>query len=326
MGIRYLNKYFVENCKECIQNKHMRDLYGKTIVVDISIYLYKYQMNNTLIENMYLMLSLFACHNITPIFIFDGKPPAEKRETLNKRYEDKLRAESECNELYKKMEDVVTYTERESMLETIQTLKRKCVFLKKQDILRVQELIASYGYAYYTAAGEADELCAAFVRHKKAWACLSEDMDMFVYGIPRVLRYISLMNNTLVLYETREILKQIGISTQDFMELCVMTGSDYTPETFTDVYTLFTMYKAYAASTYSNNLSFRKWLKTNAHTYSVTCMDDDTFWKIRDLFIRECDDNLEIIHKSQCHRRKPDTCSIQRILEDDGFVYPVACS
>ena len=69
MGIRYLNKYFVENCKECIQLMHMNELYGKTIVVDISIYLYKYQMSDSLIENMYLMLSLFECHDITPIFM-----------------------------------------------------------------------------------------------------------------------------------------------------------------------------------------------------------------------------------------------------------------
>ena len=49
MGIRYLNKYLVEHCQECIEKKHLKDLYGKTIVVDISIYLYKYLMSYNLV-------------------------------------------------------------------------------------------------------------------------------------------------------------------------------------------------------------------------------------------------------------------------------------
>ena len=99
MGIRYLNKYFVEHCKKCIKLTNFDELSGKTIVVDISIYLYKYQMSDALIENMYLMLSLFKCHNIIPIFIFDGKPPVEKRGVLNQRYQDKVTAETKCKEL-----------------------------------------------------------------------------------------------------------------------------------------------------------------------------------------------------------------------------------
>jgi flap endonuclease-1 len=185
-------------------------------------------MSDALIENMYLMLSLFKSHNIIPIFIFDGKPPVEKRDVLNQRYKDKVTAETKCKELYNQLENVNTNSERETILETIQTLKKKCVFLKRDDIQKVQTLITAYGYSYYVAAGEADELCALFVRYKKAWACLSEDMDMFVYGIPRVLRYISLLNRTVVLYDTYDILKSIDITIQNFIELCIMSGSDYT--------------------------------------------------------------------------------------------------
>jgi hypothetical protein len=57
----------------------MKELANKTIVIDISIYMYKYQTDGTLIENIYLMLSLFKHYRIIPIFIFDGKPPIEKR-------------------------------------------------------------------------------------------------------------------------------------------------------------------------------------------------------------------------------------------------------
>lgn len=323
MGIRYLNKYLVEHCQECIEKKHMKDLYGKTIVVDISIYLYKYLMSDTLVENMYLMLSLFDSHHITPIFIFDGKPPDEKKDVLNKRFGDKMKAEEECKKLKAKMDEVESEEEKSALLENIQSLKKKCVFLRKEDKQKVKELIHNYGYTYYTANGEADELCAAFVRSKKAWACLSEDMDMFVYGIPRVLRYISLLKNTFVFYDTHKILKRIGISSQDFMELCIMTGSDYASQDTTDIYTLFKIYHKYISSDLSKNLSFRKWLKENENKLDVKCMDDDTFSNVRNMFVRDCDQNNKIIKNCVCCRQSPNYDSIKKILEEDGFVYPI---
>ena len=34
-------------------------------------------------ENMYLMLSIFRYYNVIPIFVFDGKPPPEKKRVTN---------------------------------------------------------------------------------------------------------------------------------------------------------------------------------------------------------------------------------------------------
>ena len=84
MGIRYLNKLFREECKnkDAIKITHMSQLSGKKIAVDISIYLYKFVSDDQLIENMYLLLSIFRYYNIIPIFVFDGKPPAEKKRTM----------------------------------------------------------------------------------------------------------------------------------------------------------------------------------------------------------------------------------------------------
>ena len=88
MGIRNLNRYLRDNCPESIRCINISELSGKKIVVDISIYLYKYEAENALLENMYVMLSIFRYYNITPIFIFDGKPPIEKKELLIKRSEE----------------------------------------------------------------------------------------------------------------------------------------------------------------------------------------------------------------------------------------------
>lgn len=79
MGIRYLNRFLKDNASDAIKFISIAELSGKKIAVDISIYMYKYASDNNLIENMYLMLSVFRYYNVIPIFIFDGKPPAEKK-------------------------------------------------------------------------------------------------------------------------------------------------------------------------------------------------------------------------------------------------------
>ena len=83
MGIKNLNRFIRETCKQsknCIERVHLRGLMGKKIAIDISIYLYKY---SAIIENIYLMLSIFKHYGIIPIFIFDGKPPTEKKTLID---------------------------------------------------------------------------------------------------------------------------------------------------------------------------------------------------------------------------------------------------
>jgi 5'-3' exonuclease len=100
MGIRNLNKFLMEKCgRSNIRKTHLSELSGKTIAVDTSIYLYKFMADNTLVEHFYLMISLFRNYNIVPIFIFDGKPPKEKRELLLKRRQQRKESEEQYNKL-----------------------------------------------------------------------------------------------------------------------------------------------------------------------------------------------------------------------------------
>ena len=88
MGIKYLNNFLRTKCEDSIKSISISELSGKKIAIDISIYMYKYESNEALIKNMYIMLTVFRQHNIIPIFIFDGKPPTEKKALLQKRRED----------------------------------------------------------------------------------------------------------------------------------------------------------------------------------------------------------------------------------------------
>ena len=228
MGIKHLNRFLREEVQNSIKFISLVELSGKKIAVDISIYMYKYASEGCLLENMYLMLSTMRYYDIVPVFIFDGKPPPEKKGLLLKRKEDKQEAENEYNKLKKQLENKqIDDVEKQEVVTNMDILKKKFVYISKNDIEDVKNLIRAYGATYYDAPGEADELCALLVIKNKVWACLSEDMDMFVYGCSRVIRYLSLLNRTVVLYDTTDILNNLGITQKELREICVISGTDY---------------------------------------------------------------------------------------------------
>ncbi len=122
----------------------MSEMRNRTIVVDTNIYLYKFSMGNSLIENMYLMLSLFEQNNITPIFIFDGKTPSEKKKLIDKRYREKSTAEVEYEEMLIKLETQhLSPSKRKDMVTKLNILKRKCIHISRTEIEEVRSLITS---------------------------------------------------------------------------------------------------------------------------------------------------------------------------------------
>ena len=227
MGIRNLNRYLRNKCPNSIQCIHMSELKGKSVVIDISIYLYKYETENALLENMYVMLSIFMHYQITPIFIFDGKPPPEKKALLIKRKVDREEAQEEYEILQQQLDNKDGDEEKKEIVDAMNILKRQMVQINKEKIEKVKALIRAYGATYYDAPGEADELCALLVINKKVWACLSEDMDLFVYGCTRVLRYFSLLSHSAVIYSMDGILTDLNMTQTEFKEICVLSGTDY---------------------------------------------------------------------------------------------------
>lgn len=264
MGIRALNKFLQAKCKSSIKSIPLSELSGKKIAVDISIYLYKYISENALLENLYLMISIFRTNNITPIFIFDGKPPAEKNETIATRKKNKIDAREEYYRLKILIESMKTRTntdqdmgaeavvvagvvaattedaqkqkqnEINDISQTMEQLKKKFISIKYDDIQNVKTLLQAYGMTYFEAPGEADILCAKLVTNNLVYACLSEDTDMFVYGCGRVLRYLSLTLSNVVIYDLNHILKTLNISIDIFKKICILYGCDYSNESFVE--------------------------------------------------------------------------------------------
>jgi hypothetical protein len=229
MGIPNLNRYLQNNCAQSIQRVKLADLSGKRIAVDVSIYLYRFEADCLLLENMYLMLAIFAHYNIAPIFIFDGKAPPEKMELLIKRKEARDQAQEEYDAFKTELNDIslIDADKKQELVSKMEKLKPQMVKITADKIRIVKKLISAFGNIFCDAPGEADEMCAQLVLSGDAWACLSEDMDLFVYGATRVLRYFSLVAHTAVLYDTCDILLNLKMTQKEFREICVLSGTDY---------------------------------------------------------------------------------------------------
>lgn len=226
MGIKYLNKYLQTNCSNSITQISLCELKGKKIVIDTSIYLYRFLGENALLENFYLMISIFREYNIIPLFVFDGKPPKEKDDVLKLRKLGKKEAEDKYNELKNQMDEVNEH-DKKVIEESMLLLKKDFIRLHHTDIENVKSLIQAYGVSYIEAPGEADKLCAKLVCKRKAYACLSEDMDLFVYGCPYVLRYLSLLKKKVVMYNLNGMLSDMNMTFNEFQSICIVSGTDY---------------------------------------------------------------------------------------------------
>ena len=278
MGIRMLNKFLQDKCKTSISFINLSELSGKRIAVDISIYLYKFLSENALLENLYLMISIFREHKITPIFVFDGKPPVEKNDTIAFRKKTKMNAREEYYRLKQILHDIesdaailsesegnsdsnsnsnrtIVEVDEETSVSIpsnsvdirmmMNKLKKKFVILKSVHIQDAKTLLQAYGMTYIESPGEADILCAKLVSKNIVYACLSEDTDMFVYGCSRVLRYLSLTSSTTIIYDFQEIIKTLDMTPYEFRQLCIMYGCDYLPKNENQNYKNMTIFNSY---------------------------------------------------------------------------------
>lgn len=324
MGIRHLNRFLREQCKDEIHVTPLSELSGKKIAIDISIYMYKFASDGVLLENMYLMLGMFRYYNIIPVFIFDGKPPAEKMELLQKRREDKMDARNNYDKLSEslKLNPDMDTSERQEIANTMDMLKRTFIYISKQQIQNVKELIRAYGATYYDAPGEADELCALLVVKKKVWACMSEDMDMFVYGCPRIIKYLSLLNHTVVLYDLVEILNKLGITQPQLREICVLSGTDYNMSSDKCAPTLHTTlkwFKKYSKDIGESDSGFYVWLLQNTKYIK----DYELLQKINGMFdlTTSSHDNIKVFENIKIMNSNISSDSICEILKEDGFFF-----
>ena len=170
MGIHQLN-YFIRNkCNKAIDIVLLKHLSGKIIVIDTSIYMYKYAKEGNLIEGIFKMISTLLYYNITPVFVFDGKPPIEKEKIIAQRRRKKKEAEYKYNELKENLIHSGKTTYYIENNKQLQHYKKAFTRLHRNEIKDIKEMMMLFGVEYYDAENEADKLCVSLVLSGYAWA------------------------------------------------------------------------------------------------------------------------------------------------------------
>ena len=298
----------------------LSDLKNRTLVIDTSIYLYKYKTGDKLMENFYLLVAKLLYYEITPIFVFDGKPPPEKMDEIWNRYNNKKVAEAEYKLLAEKMKLEDCQNNREEIHAEMVELKRRFIRITNDDIKKVKSLLDAFGVTHYASEGEADVMCAQLVKSDRAWGCISDDTDMFLYGCRRVYRHLSILNDTVIYYDYSSILKRLRMTSEMFREVMVMLGTDYNNQCDINmtVGEIVNNFNAFVDAFANNGISFHDWLLQENRCTRETY---DKVRKVYQMF------DLSNLSEPNGQVSKPNlktitnTAELRNIMKSEGFCF-----
>jgi 5'-3' exonuclease len=176
--------------------------------------------------------------------------------------------------------------------------------------------MSAYGASYCDAEGEADKLCVYMVKTELAWACLSDDMDMFVYGCPRVLRHASLLKHNVILYDLNIILNELNMTMSEFRQITVISGTDYNINQTTSLHETMKWFQQYKKDCISDgDHSFYNWLlkfTKYVRNYDDLIIVDNMF---------NIDENDSDLASYEVKSFTMNNKALQSILATDGFIF-----
>lgn len=213
MGIKGISKLIREYGKDI----SMSDLQNKRIAIDTSIYLYKFKYNTNgydFIKRFISQICLFKTNNITPIYIFDGKPPVEKMVTLNKRKDIK--------------EKNILNAENEIDVEIKKSIEKNIINITKEDTYNLKKLFDHCNISYVTPDTEGEKYCSYLNKIGEVDVVMSNDFDSLTFGCANLITCSGDFNYKE--YSLNDILKGLSISIDDYIELCIACGTDYYPQ------------------------------------------------------------------------------------------------
>ena len=277
MGIKHLNRFLHKHCSaNAIKHTNISIFQNKTLVIDTSIFMYKFlttaKTQQGIIEMFQRMVEMFQKYNITPVFIFDGKPPEEKTKLLKERYWKRVLASRKVEELKRLLESAAdadadtpeTIHDYQAIKQEMEIAETDALRLRKVDILAIKTFIRSLNLRLVEAEEEADELCVKQVKSKDAHAVISDDMDMLVHGCTETIRNLNVNTGECTAYYLNIILYELDMTIQQFREIVVLSGTDYcaNPENC-DLYKtlkLYTNYKRFLKSNKWRTIGFLEYV------------------------------------------------------------------
>ncbi|XP_075044049.1 flap endonuclease 1 isoform X1 [Mixophyes fleayi] len=234
MGIQGLAKLIADVAPGAIKDNDIKSYFGRKVAVDASMCIYQFliavRQDGNVLQNedgettshlmgMFYRTIRMVEHGIKPVYVFDGKPPQLKFGELAKRSERRAEAEKQLEAAQEAGE-----------VENIEKFNKRLVKVTKQHNEECKKLLGLMGIPYVEAPCEAEATCAALVKAGKVYAAATEDMDALTFGTPLLLRHLTASEAKklpIQEFHLSRALEEIGITQEQFIDLCILLGSDY---------------------------------------------------------------------------------------------------
>lgn len=222
MGIRGLSTFLDRN--RCgMSDIHLSNMRGSTVAVDFSNVLYRflYRDAKTYLMEFINFIHKFQRYGINLIFVFDGRPTAEKEYELSHRraYREKIN---------KKIDELSNDSNGKDNTEIIKHLEKKTHRIENSYLFECKQLFNILGIPYICVDNlEADAVFTYLLKNHYADACFSADTDLLAYGCHTILRELDYRNDTVECINYDNLINELGISSEQFLHTCILSGTTY---------------------------------------------------------------------------------------------------
>ena len=220
------------------------DLAGRTIAVDAYNTIYQFltiirgpdgtplmdrrgMVTSHLSGLFYRNISLFE-HRITPVYVFDGMPPALKQRTIEARMRHRKEAAEEWKAALEK-----------GMLKEARVHAVASTKINREIVASAKELLGHMGIAWIQAPSEGEAQAARMNREGLVYAAGSQDYDLFLFGADTVVRNLTITGRRKLprkdVYvdinpervELKKLLGSLGLHQKQLIWLGMLMGTDF---------------------------------------------------------------------------------------------------
>lgn len=228
------------------QRIDISDLKGKRVAIDAYNALYQFlsiirQRDGTPLKNskgevsshlsglFYRTVNLIE-QGIRPIYVFDGKPPELKFQTIEKRREVKEEAREKYIDAKARgdIKDAKKYSQMTSSL-------------RGDMINSSKDLLGSMGIPFIESPSEGEAQAAYLALRGDADLSASQDYDSILFGAPILVRNLTITGRRKIpgkdifvdvvpeTIQSKDVLSSLELSREELIQVAILIGTDYNP-------------------------------------------------------------------------------------------------
>lgn len=239
MGIRGLAGFLRWRLPQIRRNVQWAGHIGERWGIDCSCLLFR--ARGAGLSQLTVIASLIVrmrSSGIVPVVVFDGRPPAAKASVIEQRREIREEVKRELVAVQEELTDrsaVMTEFERAMLEKKAADLQKKAPQVTRDDKDVIKQFLYAAGVQFVTAIGEADDVLAYLCSTGYLSAVISTDMDMFARGVPLLVMPETADGAVLTQVATADLLSGLGLTRDQFVDACMLMGSDYSGKDWVSV-------------------------------------------------------------------------------------------